>query len=476
MYSNQEDGFQAGQSYMGNQYPNIEQARYVPPVQTMPQKKKKKGGLAKFFGIVFGGLLFGFCAGLVMVLMVQMMPQKTVETEKKATEIGKTITQQPEAKDNARTASSVLREEQPSPEAYTMDGGIDATQTAETKEDAEQMAVVTDVTNVVDTVMPSVVSIFGTYTVTENFWGYHFSQEEEGSGSGIIVGQNEDELLVVTNNHVVADSTSLSVQFIDDSTADALVKGTDPQEDLAVISIALDDLSEETTSAIKIATLGDSDKLKVGEPAIAIGNALGYGQSVTTGVISAVNREQKQDEYGRKNYVIQTDAAINPGNSGGALLNVYGEVIGINSSKLAGSTIEGMGYAIPISTAKPIIEELMNRKTRVPVSESKKGFLGISGINVTESVHDAYGLPIGVYLAQVLEDTPAQEYGLKKGDIIVSYDGDEVETMEQLSELLDCSTAGTKVELGIMQLQYNPITGEDEYVEKTITVVLGKRE
>lgn len=486
MYSNQDEPYQnqlyrnnqyPNSPYSSNQYPNYDTTGYGSYQQQNTRKTvKKKNGIGKFFSLVFGGLLFGFCAGIVMIIMSSKVPQNAAVSEKSTTEIGKTLDGQETFDETQRTTGSVLRKEEPSPEAYTMDGGIDATQTAESKEDAERMAVVTDVTNVVDKVMPSVVSIFGTYQVTENFWGYHFSQEEEGSGSGIIVGQNDDELLIVTNNHVVADSTSLSVQFIDDSTADALVKGTDAQEDLAVISVSLTDLSDATTQAIKIATLGDSDKLKVGEPAIAIGNALGYGQSVTTGVISAVNREQKQDEYGRKNYVIQTDAAINPGNSGGALLNVYGEVIGINSSKLAGSTIEGMGYAIPISTAKPIIEELMNRKTRVPVSDNKKGFLGISGINVTQSVHDAYGLPIGVYLAQVLEDTPAEAYGLKKGDIIVSYDGEEIETMEQLSELLDYSTAGAKVELGVMEAKYNSLTGEDEYVEKTVTVVLGKRE
>ena len=197
---------------------------------------------------------------------------------------------------------------------------------------------------------------------------------------------------------------------------------------------------------------------------------------MTTGVISAVNREYTQDEYGDAAYLIQTDAAINPGNSGGALLNVYGEVIGINSNKIAGSAVEGIGYAIPISTAKPIIEELMSKKTRLPVSESKKGYLGISGINVTESVHKAYGLPIGVYLAQVFEDTPAQRCGLKKGDIIISFDGEEIETMEELSALLDCSEAGSEVVIGVMSAKFNEVMQQDEYEQTEVTAKLDARD
>ncbi|MBQ8527289.1 MAG: trypsin-like peptidase domain-containing protein [Lachnospiraceae bacterium] len=331
------------------------------------------------------------------------------------------------------------------------------------------MAVVTDVTKVVDSVMPSVVSIFGTYMITEDFWGYRFQQEDEGSGSGIIVGENEEELLIVTNHHVVADSTSLSVQFVDEQTCTAQVKGTDPDSDLAVIAVGLSDLKKETKQAIRIATLGNSANLKVGEPAIAIGNALGYGQSVTTGVISAVNRQDSMNESGEALFLIQTDAAINPGNSGGALLNVYGEVVGINSSKIAGSMVEGMGYAIPISTAKPIIEELMSKKTRVPVGENEKGYLGISGINVTDEVHEMYGLPYGVYIAQVYEGTPAERAGLKKGDIITYFDGESVETMEELSVLLDCSQAGSKIQIGVM------VTTQNGYEERMIEVILGGR-
>lgn len=418
----------------------------------------------KAFGLIFSGILFGSFAGLMIVVILYLFP---------ADRTG----QKDENGDSAPVAQAETVEAQmPVGDTDTQDlpvfaagGEIGVTETAESDTEDERMAVVTDVTKVVDSVMPSVVSIFGTYMVTEDFWGYHFSQEDEGSGSGIIVGENEEELLIVTNNHVVADSTSLSVQFVDEQTCEAQVKGTDADSDLAVIAVDRESLSEETKQAIRIATLGDSDELKVGEPAIAIGNALGYGQSVTTGVISAVNRQDSVNERGESLFLIQTDAAINPGNSGGALLNVYGEVVGINSSKIAGSMVEGMGYAIPISTAKPIIEELMSKKTRIPVGESEKGYLGISGLNVTDDVHDSYGLPYGVYIAQVYDGTPADRAGMKKGDIITRFDGESVETMEQLSLLLDCTPVGSKVQIVVM------ITTSSGYEERMIEVVLGGR-
>lgn len=453
-----------------------------------PVRKKKSLG-TKLLGMICSGFLFGSFAGIAIVIILTLFPvQFNQDMSKNAsdTPIGKTeqiskekndaqSMENPEGAGDEKTAGNeeAAKEKAVRNEAdvdvYTVDGSIDATATADNSLDSSDLAVVTDVTKVVDSVMPSVVSIFGTYAVTENYWGYEFTQNEEGSGSGIIVGENGEELLMVTNNHVVADATSLSVQFIDDTRSEAVVKGTNADEDLAVISIRLSDLSEDTKSAIKIATLGDSDRLKVGEPAIAIGNALGYGQSVTTGVISAVNRDYSMNEDAEAPMLIQTDAAINPGNSGGALLNVYGEVIGINSSKLAGTTIEGMGYAIPISKAKPIIEELMSKKTRVPVSESKKGYLGISGINVTEQVHEMYDLPIGIYIAQVMEGTAAQKAGMKKGDIITAIDGECVETMEELSAMLDCLEAGSSVEIAIMTVE------EDGYRQKLVTAVLGSR-
>ena len=414
----------------------------------------------KALGMIFSGILFGSFAGLMIVVILYLFPVGTIKQE--------VVTDTKEAVDIQQT-EKIENDTKAETEAFATSGEIDTTETADSETDSSQMAVVTDVTKVVDSVMPSVVSIFGTYMVTEDFWGYQFSQEDEGSGSGIIVGENDEELLIVTNNHVVADSTSLSVQFVDEQTCAAQVKGTDADSDLAVIAVDIDDLSDSTKAEIRIATLGNSDELKVGEPAIAIGNALGYGQSVTTGVISAVNRQDSMNERGESLFLIQTDAAINPGNSGGALLNVYGEVIGINSSKIAGSMVEGMGYAIPISTAKPIIEELMSKKTRVPVGEEEKGYLGISGINVTDEVHELYGLPYGVYIAQVYDGTPAYKAGLKKGDIITYFDGESVETMEELSLLLDCTQAGSSVQIGVM------VTTNNGYEERMIEVVLGGR-
>ena len=336
--------------------------------------------------------------------------------------------------------------------------GISSTQTV--------TAVVTDVTNVVEEVMPSVVSITNTSVITQSFWGQQFQSENQSSGSGIIVGENDSELLVVTNNHVIADSTELKVQFIDGSVADAKVKGTDANMDLAVIAVALDSLSNETISNISIAVLGDSESLKVGEPAIAIGNALGYGQSVTTGVISALNRQIAMSEDGSTSgTLIQTDAAINPGNSGGALLNVRGEVVGINSNKIGGSTIEGMGYAIPISNAKPIIEELMNRETKDKVDVAKKGYLGISGLNVTQNVSSMYGMPVGVYIAQVYNGGAANA-GMQKGDIITAFDGSSVATMEDLQGYLEYYEVGETVVVTIQR----PEGGE--YVEHKLLVTL----
>lgn len=358
------------------------------------------------------------------------------------------------------TSTSAIEEVAPSVEIQppVSESGIESTQVV--------TAVVTDVTNVVDAVMPSVVSITNTSVVTQSFWGQQFQSENQYSGSGIIVGENDTELLIVTNNHVIADSTELKVQFIDGSIADAKVKGTDANMDLAVIAVSLKSLSNETISNISIAILGDSESLKVGEPAIAIGNALGYGQSVTTGVISALNRQIAMSEDGSTSgTLIQTDAAINPGNSGGALLNVRGEVVGINSNKIGGSTIEGMGYAIPISNAKPIIEELMNRETKDKVDVAKKGYLGISGLNVTQDVASMYGMPVGVYIAQVYNGGAANA-GMQKGDIITTFDGSSVTTMEDLQGYLEYYEAGKTVSVTIQR----PEGGE--YVEYKLAVTL----
>jgi serine protease Do len=323
------------------------------------------------------------------------------------------------------------------------------------------LTVVTDVTEVVKTAMPSVVAITNEYTSYDSWYG---QTDDEACGSGIIIGQTDQELLIVTNYHVIEDNNSLIITFIDDSEAEAYVKGVSTNDDLAVVSVALSDLGDETVDSIAIAVLGDSDALQVGEPAIAIGNSLGYGQSVTTGVISALNRNIDDACY------IQTDAAINPGNSGGALLNIRGEVIGINSSKIADYVIEGMGYAIPISNAKPVIEELMLNETKKKVDQDNRGFLGISGTDVTEDAVSRYGMPAGVYVADVIEGSGAQGAGIKKGDIITTFDGADVESMTSLQGMLEYYEAGTKVEVVIMR------QSNGEYNESTVTVTLGKRE
>lgn len=441
-YPNYYDSYSGHTGTSQSQMPGVSVSSPVPE----PRKTKKKNGLlGRIAKSALSGVVFGACAGCIIVIMLHLAPERSAKqgdsmavTENTGSAIVKNAANDIEEVNTANISGN---------------GGV------------------SDVSQVVDNTMPSVVSITGMYKVEENnyfgFNSYITESESPGSGSGIIVGQNDTELLVATNNHVVEDATSLSVQFIDDTTADAVVKGTNADVDLAVIAISLEDLSEDTKNSIKIATLGDSDNLKVGEPVIAIGNALGYGQSVTTGVVSATNREYTVEE--NTAYLIQTDAAINPGNSGGALLNAKGEVIGINSSKIGGSVIEGMGYAIPISTAKPIIEELMTKTTRVKVEEAKKAYLGIVGISVTSEVQEAYGLPEGVYVTQVFENTGADKAGIVKGDIIVSFDGETISTMEELSSLLECYEQGTTVEIKVMQ------GSPAGYQEKTMTVTLGGR-
>ena len=334
-----------------------------------------------------------------------------------------------------------------------------------------------DVSDVVDAVMPAMVSILNKYTERITYFGQPIEQEGEASGSGIIVGQNDTELLLVTNYHVVESAEELSVQFMDGTQAQAQIKGSDADKDLAVIAVQLSDIDSSTKEQIAIAKLGDSNELTVGEPVIAIGNALGYGQSVTTGVVSALNRaiavdnssSQKANYQGDSevNTFIQTDAAINPGNSGGALLNMKGEVIGINSNKIGGSAVEGMGYAIPISDAKPIIEDLMTKQTKLKVDENSKGYLGITGIDVVAEYSEIYGMPQGVYVSSVSEGTGAAKAGLIKGDIITALNGEEIKSMDDLKNELSYYAAGTTVELTIMQ---GSPTG---YQAKTVEVTLG---
>lgn len=344
---------------------------------------------------------------------------------------------------------------------------VDQAQTIDQEDKA--LAVMADVTAVVKTAMPCVVSITNEYTAYD-YW-YDEEYDEKANGSGIVVAQSDEELLIVTNYHVIEDNNNLYVQFIDNAEANAYVKGASPENDLAIVSVFLEDMSDETLESIAIAALGDSDSLQVGEPAIAIGNSLGYGQSVTTGVISALNRNVFADEPDMiPGYLIQTDAAINPGNSGGALLNVKGEVIGINSSKIADYVIEGMGYAIPISTAKPIIEDLMQKETRRKVPEEERAFLGIAGTDVIEEATARYEMPEGVYVSDVIENTAADAAGIQKGDIIVYIDGERIKRMDQLQGLLEYYAADTEVEVVLMR------QSNGEYKERTVSVKLGYKE
>lgn len=340
--------------------------------------------------------------------------------------------------------------------------------------------------------MPSVVAIT-TVSVQEipSFFGYSSHQYKSAStGSGIIVGDNDDELLIATNNHVVDGATTLSVCFIGDDVANAetetvnagdngdlnvedavsaKIKGTDADNDLAVVAVKKSDIPEDTLNQIKIAQIGSSDDLAVGQQVVAIGNALGYGQSVTSGWISALNRTISTDDGMNSTGLIQTDAAINPGNSGGALLNMKGELIGINSAKYADSAVEGMGYAIPISKAKPILEELMNRETREKVDNSKKGYLGVSLANLTTEAIEMYNMPTGAFVRSVEDDSPAQEAGICKGDIIVKFDGQKVSDGDDLLDKLQYYKSGEKIEAVIARAT------NGEYEENTIELTLGTR-
>ena len=326
--------------------------------------------------------------------------------------------------------------------------------------------VTSDVSDIVENTLPSIVSITNmSVQEVQNFFGGISQQESESAGSGIIISQNDSELLVVTNNHVVEGSDTLTVTFNDGNSVEAQIKGTDSARDLAVVAVPLDKISDDTMNAIKVATLGDSDSLKVGEPAIAIGNALGYGQSVTTGIVSATGRtiDGFDGEY------IQTDAAINPGNSGGALLNANGEVIGINSAKINSSAVEGMGFAIPISDASDVIQNLMNKETRSKVSDEERGYLGIKGYDVSEEGAQMYNMPTGVYVKEVMSGGGSEKAGLTKGSIITGFEGSSISSMSSLQEQLQYYKAGEEVTLTVQIPDKN-----GEYTEKDIKVTLGK--
>ncbi|MCI6919779.1 MAG: trypsin-like peptidase domain-containing protein [Lachnospiraceae bacterium] len=466
-----------GTNYYQTSSTNFQQSQ-MNHQQTKPVKQKKQsGGLGK--KVLAGlccGLVFGVFAGIGFQAVDAAHDGFTRAKSAFSAIVGNSSQDSAlaEASGSGDAAEDVLLPDSSSDAAEASSGSIKQTLDNLTPQ-TQTEAVVTDVTQVVKAVMPSVVSVSNTYVQRGTFFGQEYSSEAVSSGSGIIVGENDSELLIVTNYHVVESADTLSVQFVDEEQVQAQIKGTDADKDLAVLAVQLSDIKEDTLNQISIASLGSSDDLTVGEPVIAIGNALGYGQSVTTGVVSALNRpiavtsQEGQTGDSQINTFIQTDAAINPGNSGGALLNTKGEVIGINSNKIGGSTVEGMGYAIPISDAKPIIEELMQKETRLKVDEANKGVLGITGVNVEAQYSEVYGIPMGVYVSSVTDNSGAAAAGLVRGDIITAINGETVETMEELKEEMNYYQAGDVVTLTIMQ---GSPTG---YQSKDVQVTLGKQ-
>lgn len=412
--------------YTGNDFATAEENQ--PKKKKAKKEKKPSNGKAKkavkfvasavAFGLIAGGVMFG----------VNMAGNKLVQTEK---------------------------------------ADIEKVTTVKTDSTATQSSDNTDgkVAQVAEEVMPSIVSITNKSVEVVRSWFQSYEQEVSGSGSGIIIGQSDKEILVVTNNHVISGAKELTVSFADETSVEATVKGYDETADLAVVAVDVDDVEKDTLSKIKVAAMGSSDDLKVGENAIAIGNALGYGQSVTVGYISALNREVEIEN--KTMTLLQTDAAINPGNSGGALLNSKGEVIGINTVKFVDSQVEGMGYAIPISTAIPIINDLMNTKV---IEEEEQGYLGIQGNDVTQEYEQGFNMPQGVYIVKIVEGSPADKCGLKAGDIITKFGDRDVKTMQTLQTILSGKKAGEKIE---MLVQRNNEKGE--YEEVTLTVTLGAK-
>lgn len=404
-----------------------------PPTEPVVEKKKKSGIFKKAFLLACGGLCFGLFTGVGFYAVVEttdLFADNKVYVETPA------------------KVETTIEKDAPS---------ISLNKAQETQ------VVVSDVSDMVEEVMPAMVTIINNYTETTSYWGRTYSQPAQSSGSGIIIAQTDEELLIATNYHVIQDADSLDITFIDDSVGSAAVKGTDSGMDLAVIAIPLDSLSADTMANIAIAKMGDSDALRLGEPVVAIGNALGYGQSVTGGYVSALNREMSMENV--KGTFIQTDAAINPGNSGGALLNMKGEVIGINSSKIGGSAIEGMGYAIPISAAEPIMSELMLKETRTKITDGNIGYMGLNLQTVTEEFAYMYNLPTGVFVRSVEEGSPAQEAGVLARDILVKMDGNSIDTYEDLQGILQYFAPGSSTTIVVMR----QVDGAYQEVELEIT-------
>ncbi len=433
---NAQQGSAYGNPYMqangyGQGYPNgaAAGASYEEPAQ--PERKKKKvkkasnGKAKKAVKFVATAAAFGLIAGGVMV-GVNTAGNKLLgnHSVKKGQEIATVVTSESGRKSSASSVADVAEE-----------------------------------------VMPSIVSITNTSVQTVRSWFQSYEQEVSGSGSGIIIGQDDEHIMIVTNNHVIEGAKELTVAFCNETAVEATVKGADATMDLAVVTVDTKDVDEETLKAIKVAAMGSSDDLRVGDSVIAIGNALGYGQSLTGGYVSALNREVEMED--KTMTLLQTDAAINPGNSGGALLNEKGEVVGINTVKFVDSTVEGMGYAIPISTAIPIINDLMNQEV---IEENEQGYLGIQGNTITDSYAKDFNMPKGIYVVKILADSPADDCGLKAGDIITKFAGRNVSSMEGLQSILANKKAGEEVD---MVIQRNNQKGE--YEEVTLTVTLGAK-
>lgn len=448
-------GYGAGQpnpnSGYGHQQPNQHYAPWQQPHSFQQQnrrpdrKKKPHTILKKVAGITAAALLFGVVAG--------------------GTIAGINLVT------NRFTASYALNETQASlsqaetiPAPAQPNVGNDGSSTV-----SAIPAITNDVSAIVEKAMPSVVAINSVMEYqTQNWFGQPQVYQGKGSGSGIIVGESDTELLIVTNNHVVEGAKSIGVVFTDNESVEANIKGTDSENDLAVVAVALDKIADSTKSKIAVATLGDSDSLKVGQGVIAIGNALGYGQSVTVGYVSALDREVKTDEQTTRN-LLQTDAAINPGNSGGALLNMQGEVIGINSAKYSSTEVEGMGYAIPISKVHDIIDDLMTKKTRVQIDVAKQGYLGIQGTDIDSNASTLYGMPQGVYVYKIMDDGAAASSTLKEKDIITKFDGQTVRSMSELKNMLTYYAGGDSVQVTVQSLV------DGQYVERQVELTLGTR-
>ena len=422
------------------------------PQPIKPKKTKKPHSFAKKAAcFVSLGLLFGAATGIAFSIPTYYANKQLLETKIALEQLEATNASSP-----LSTTTSSLNTTAPSQESTA-----------------------TDITAIANSCLPSVVSITnkGVTEVRTMFGTYQ--QDTESSGSGIIIGANDTELLIVTNYHVVSGSNELSVVFSYDEDSDdpslvsAKLKGYESDKDLAVISVSMTDITAEMKSQIKVATIGDSSTLQLGQDVVAIGNALGYGQSVTTGIISALNREvtvSGDDGTPITNKLMQTDAAINPGNSGGALLNMRGELIGINSVKVSSSSVEGMGYAIPISDVQSIIEELMLKETRDVVAEEAQGYLGIGGTDVTNEISQTYDMPIGIFINNIYEDSPAAAAGLSKGNIITKFDGQTVKSMSELKTLLTYYKSGETVEVIAM------VPGSEGYIEKTFSLTLGTKD